>query len=221
VNKECEAPIGGPRFNVIRPLAASAVALLLSAAATLSSGDEPDAVRCFDGKSLAGWVAEHSEHFSARDGVLVQQGGTGWLRSEKSYTNFEFQAEVRVAKEAVETGFVFRASPESTPKDPFWPAKGYQLQISDGESCFMLFGHGTMPPRFERKGDLLSAARKPPGEWQKIAVKVVGTRMEVRLNGVVVTTSNTIQVKSGHLGLLGKTGQVGWREMKIRVYPAG
>ena len=151
--------------------------------------------------------------------MIVNDGGTGWLRSEKSYRDFEFQAEYRVIKPGSDSGIFFRATAESTDKEPHWPARCYQLQVIDGEGNGMLFGHGLAPPRFERKAEALKTAIKDPKQWQKIRLKVVGARAEVALNDVVVTTSEAIQVAEGYLGLQGENGHIEWRALKVREFP--
>jgi hypothetical protein len=80
----------------------------------------------------------------------------------------------------------------------------------------MLFGHGLAPPRFERKADALKSATKDAKQWQKIRLKVVGSRAEVAVNDVVVTTSDAIQVSAGHIGIQGENGHIEWRALKIR-----
>src|SRR5262249_30093928 len=144
---------------------------------------------------------------------------TGWLRSEKTYKNFEFRAEFRTLKEGAETGILFRASRESESREPFWPVKGYQLQINDGEGDLVLLGHGIKPPRFERKTDSLKVARRAAGQWQKISLKVKGPTLEASLNGLLITTSGGLELQAGHLGLLGKNGSIEWRELKMTENP--
>jgi len=176
-------------------------------------------VKLFDGTSLAGWVPEHTDRFAVREGVIVNDGGTGWLRSAKAYKDFELQAEYRALKKGADSGLMFRASAESTPKEPHWPAKGYQLQVVDADSNFMIFGHGT-PAKFDRKEAVLRSTMKGPGEWQTIGLKVVGKHAEATLNGTPITTSEAIDLPAGYIGLQGENGQFEWRAIKIRELPA-
>jgi len=202
-----------PRLAVL-----GAAMALIGADWWLERADEPEFTSLFDGKSLKGWQPQHTDRFTVKDGVLVNNGGTGWLRSEKSYRDFEFQAEYRVIKPGSDSGVFFRASAESRPKEPFWPARCYQVQIIDADGNCMLFGHGLAPPRFHRKTDELKKASKDAKQWQKIRLKVVGARVEVALNGVVVTTSEAIQATEGHIGLQGENGHIEWRALKIREF---
>jgi hypothetical protein len=202
----------------MRYIVAALVASMLTGTLGVVSVDQRP-VPLFDGKSLAGWVPEHTDRFSVRDGLIVQQGGTGWLRSEKTYQSFELHAEFRTRKAGAESGILFRTSRESDSREPYWPAKGYQLQISDGEGNLVLLGHGIMPPRFERNAESLKAARKAAGEWQKIVLKVSGPTLEASLNGLLITKSSSLELQGGHLGLLGKNGSIQWRELRMREDP--
>jgi hypothetical protein len=200
-------------------LLGAAVALIGTEGA-IELADEPKFTSLFEGKTLKGWKPQHTDRFSVRDGVLVNDGGTGWLRSEKSYRDFEFRAEYRVIKPGSDSGIFFRSSDESTDRGPHWPARCYQLQVIDGQGHCMLFGHGLAPPRFERNAAALKSAARDGRQWQKIRLKVVGSRAEVALNDVAVTTSDAIQIPEGYIGLQGENGHIEWRALEIREFAA-
>jgi hypothetical protein len=198
----------------------AAVVALMGVECSIEDDDRPKYTSLFDGKTLKGWEPQHTDRFSAKDGVLVNDGGTGWLRSGKSYRDFEFQAEYRVIKPGSDSGIFFRSSAESMDRESHWPTRCYELQIIDAQGHCMLFGHGLAPPRFERKADALKSATKDAKEWQKIRLKVVGSRAEVALNDVVVTISDAIQVADGRIGLQGENGYIEWRALKICEFPS-
>lgn len=181
--------------------------------------DEAGFVPLFDGKTLNGWKAEATDRFSVRDGLIVNDGGTGWLRTIKPYKDFELRAEYRVVRKGSDSGILFRATAESTPKAPNWPVKGYQLQVIDGENHLMIFGHGA-PSKFDRHTDVLKSVMKGPGEWQSITLKVTGRHAEAWLNGKLVTVSDAISLPEGYLGLQGENGQFEWRAIRIKELPA-
>lgn len=189
-------------------------------AVTAAWGADTDFVSLFDGKSLGGWTAEHTDRFSVRDGVIFSDGGTGWLRSAKAYKNYELQAEYRALKKGGDSGIFFRATAESSAEAPHWPLKGYQLQILDGPGNLQIFGHGTAPPKYDRKTADLTSVMKGAGEWQSLALKVVGGHAEVSLNGKLISTSDAIQLPEGHIGLQGENSQFEWRNLKIKVLSA-
>src|SRR3954463_6453450 len=68
------------------------------ALAGVASTDDRDFVSLFDGKTLEGWTPQHTDRFSVRDGLIFNDGGTGWLRSAKVYKDFELHAEYRALK---------------------------------------------------------------------------------------------------------------------------
>lgn len=177
---------------------------------------EADFSSLFDGKTLNGWVPEHTDRFSIRDGAIFDDGGTGWLRSAQVFKDFEFQAEYRALKKGADSGVFFRAAAQSTSQPPYWPVKGYQLQIIDADSNLQIFGHGTPPPRYDRKTEVLRSVMKGPGEWQKLTLKVVGKHAEVTLNDKRVTISDAINLNEGCIGLQGEQGQFEWRALRVR-----
>jgi hypothetical protein len=125
-----------------------------------------------------------------------------------------------VVNKGGDSGIFFRATTESAPDDPHWPVRGYQLQVSDSEDNFKVFGHGTPPPTSERRSADLKSAMKGAGEWQQIRLKVVGMHVEASLNGVPVTVSDVVTLPEGHLGLQAERGQFEWRSLRIRELPA-
>ena len=183
-----------------------------------SAENEVGFVSIFDGKTLEGWIPESTDRFSVRNGVIYQDGGTGWLRSAKSYKNFELRGEYRTLNKGADSGILFRATTECSPKAPNWPKKGYQLQVIDSDGNLMLFGHGALA-KFDRKTDVLFAAMKACGQWQTISLKVVNAHAEATLNGKVITLSDAIALTEGHLGLQGENGQFEWRCLRIKELP--
>ena len=203
----------------MRRLLGALPAFLLLTGVLFGFDEAPPPVALFDGQSLAGWTSEHTDGFAARDGVLSSKPAPGWLRSSKTYKNFQLDLEFRMLKDASEAGLLFRSADESASAEPHLPVKAYQVPITDGEGGLMLFGHGTAPPRFERKADALRSAVKPPGTWQRLSLKAIGPRVEVSLDDVLITVADGIEPVAGHLGLYDKAGQFEWKNLAIRVYP--
>ena len=203
----------------MRRLLGAIPTLLLSTAVLLGSQEGPPAVSLFDGKSLEGWSPEHADGFRVRDGVLVGGPTDGWLRSAKSYKNFELNLEYRAPAAASEGGLFFRAGAESGSAPPSWPVKGYQLRLASEDGDLMLFGHGTNPPRFERKAEAIKSASREPGAWQKLKLKAEGAHVEVHLNDVAVLTADGVEPAGGFLGLYAKAGEMEWKNLTIRIQP--
>jgi Domain of Unknown Function (DUF1080) len=202
----------------MRGKAGAGLVTLAVTAVLAVAGDEVGFVSLFDGKALDKWVSVATDRFVVRNGVITYDGGPGWLRSSRTYKDFELHLQYRVARPGSHSGVFFRASAESTSTTPNWPVRGFQLQVADGDSHLMLFGHGT-PVKFDRKTDVLKSVVKPPGEWQAIALKVVGGRAEVSLNGTLITVCDEIALPQGHIGLQGESGQLEWRALSIKELP--
>ncbi len=64
---------------------------------------------------------------------------------------------------------------------------------------------------------LVKKTLKPDGEWNEYDIKIVGPRIEVRLNGELVTTSDSADtLKRGYLGLQGENGVHEYRNIRIK-----
>ena len=58
----------------------------------------------FNGKDLKGWVIENDGQFSVEDGLLKVNKGTGWLRSDKKYSDFKMTMEFRFLEKDANSG---------------------------------------------------------------------------------------------------------------------
>jgi hypothetical protein len=182
--------------------------------------DEESFVPLFDGKTLEGWTSESTDRYSVRDGAIVAQGGTGWLRYNKPFKDFELHTEFRAMKRGGDSGLIFRARPGSAAKDPQLPAKGYQLQLIDSKNRFAILGFGVAPPRFRRDTEALKAMPLVPGQWESITLRVAGRHADASLNGKPITVSDTIELPEGCIGLRGENGHFEWRNLKIKELPS-
>jgi hypothetical protein len=197
-----------------------ALAVPLALALAAASGDDEESfVAIFDGRTLQGWTAEHTDRYTVKGGVIVAEGGPGWLRYNKPLKDFELHARYRSEQKDADGGVLFRASPQSISKQPHWPARGYQLRIAEGRHCLAVVGLGVAPPKFERRSSTLREALKPPGQWQSIHLRVTGRHAEAALNGKTITVCEAIQLVEGSIGLRCEAGHVEWRDVKIKEFP--
>ena len=197
------------------------VATLTALLTAVASGDDDVLfARLFDGSTLVGWTGEHTDRYSVRHGVIVHDGGAGWLRYNKTFKDFELRAEYRALKKETVGGLLFRASLQSTPKSPYLPAQGYQLRLNDTKNNYAILGIGVAPPKFNREASVLKEAMKGPAQWQTITLRVVGTRAEAALNGKKITVCETIDIGEGSIGLRSEDRHVEWRNLKIKELPA-
>ena len=91
-------------------------------------GDEPGYTSLLNGTNLDGWAIENNGQFSVRDGMLVINKGTGWLRSEKEYGDFVLKMDFRFLEEKANSGIFVRTGATSKDDENGWPDNGYQIQ---------------------------------------------------------------------------------------------
>jgi hypothetical protein len=164
----------------------------------------------YDGVGLAGWKVEpaHEGHWTAKDWILDYDGQGADLWSEREYGDFELIADWRwtaepvksrvplvlasgdVAKDeagadrtveiddAGDSGIYLRGSSKSQVNIWCWP-------IGSGE----VYGYRTdasMPAEVRAGVTPKSRADAPIGQWNRFHVTMVGDRLSVVLNGVLV-----------------------------------
>ena len=183
---------------------------LPGAANVASAADKPEEgfVSLLDGKTLNGWHLMNGAKFVVEDGVLKHKGGLGWLRSDKEYTDFVVRIEFRFLKPKQDGGVVLRSSLEGKN----WPDKKYEVQVENSPRMAMIFN-----AKNDLNLELTKKALKPDGEWNEYDIAIVGPKIEVRLNGELVsTTTNADALKRGYLGLQGENGAHEYRNFRIK-----
>jgi hypothetical protein len=200
-----------------------------SVALTVLMGFTPQAggeyVSLFDGKSLQGWTVMNSTPttFAIKDGFIHVEGNSGWLKSDRQYSDFQLRVEVRFLTDNADSGIFVRAVGDSIFLRG-WPGNSFQVQARDVTRnqtanpilIGNIYRHGNA--RAETNFDSAAAlqAAKKTGEWQTLDIGVTGDRLTVTLNGTVVTTAAGIANPSGYIGLQGEAGIVEYRSIQIR-----
>jgi hypothetical protein len=180
----------------------------VAVAAQKAKKPEEGFVGLFDGKTLKGWHIVHDAKFVAEDGVIKLNGGLGWLRSEKEYSDLILRLEFRFMKPKQDGGVFLRSNTEGKP----WPGRKYEVQIENTDRMAKIFGA-------EHKLDVELTKRvlKPDGQWNEYEIKLVGSTLEVRLNGKLVSKSErTGGLKRGYLGLQAEHGFHEYRNFRIK-----
>ncbi|MGK0238892.1 MAG: hypothetical protein ACI92G_002360 [Candidatus Pelagisphaera sp.] len=182
-------------------------------------GDSSSVKSLFDGESLDGWEIQNGGKFSVADGVITIDRGTGWLRSAETYGDFKMTMEFRFLEANANSGIFVRTGPTSKDDDNGWPDNGYQIQCLDtlegGNPLATMIPYGAPP--FEHQSDLeaLKRAYRPTGEWQRYDITCIGETMEIRLNGILVTTCTSIKNLTGHVGIQAELGWLEFRKIEI------
>jgi len=194
---------------------------LFCVAAPFAAGQEPtqeekDAgfVSLFNGKDLTGWMylGKGEGTFSVQDGAIHHKGGNGWLcYTVKEYPDFELRCEFKLIKKGGDGGIFFRAAKDAA-GGANWPSQRYELQVKDYEEQARLWG---LPYKFDK--EKVAKARKPLGEWENYRLAVQGSKVEVYLNGELVTIADGAKpLKQGYIGLQAEGGEQAFRNLRVR-----
>ncbi len=187
-----------------------AVSCLWGAPYKSAAAEKPEEgfVSLFDGKTLDGWHLMNGAKFVAQDGVIKLNGGLGWLRSDKEYSDFVLRLEFRFMKPKQDGGVFLRSNTEGKN----WPSRKYEVQVENTLRMGKIFG-----AQHELNVKLAQQALKPIGEWNEYDIKLVESRLEVRLNGKLVSTSDsTDKLTRGYLGLQAEHGFHEYRNFRIK-----
>jgi hypothetical protein len=195
-------------------------ALFLGMGTTVpAEGRKPEKgfVSLFNGKSLDGWHIMNRGRFSVKDGVIFLDRGSGWLRSDKQYQDFELRLDFRFLNKGDNSGIFFRASKEGAT----YPAKNYQVQTMDHPSLGSIYVAGLAKVREKKDAKLLKQVMKPAGQWQSYGITVRGGRVEVKLNGHLITVADGLTERAGYIGPQGEGGQLEFKNIRIKVLGGG
>lgn len=176
----------------------------------------------FDGRTLNGWKVEDGPATAFRpDGedVVVTEAGNSptWLRSEKSFENFELRGEFFV-KGWIDSGIYLHA-----------PLHG---NAQDSGLCIKLF-HKKEQPKLEGMGAIFPVVApklvnvKDGGTWNAIRVKFDWPSLQVWSNGELIQDIDCEKhpelqwrLREGYLGLQSLGYPIRFRKMEIRELPA-
>ena len=181
----------------------------------------------FNGKNLDGWRGA-TDHYQVQDGALVckpKQGGTIYTKEE--YADFRVQLEFKLPP-AGNNGLAIRYPGKG---DPAY-AGMCELQVLDSEH--EKYRAGIDPRQCHGSAYGMAAAHRgylrPAGQWNYQVVTVVGSKIEVELNGYVIlrTDLSTVtdvlgdrphpgkNLRSGHFGFAGHHDPVEFRNIHIQ-----
>lgn len=175
----------------------------------------------FNGKDLAGWrqYASQKNLWGVEDGMIVCRGdGGGWLGTTRDYADFELRLEYRL-KAGGNSGIYIRA-----PEEGWISRRGMEIQLLDDfhpsyanldfyQHTGALY-HVAAPTR---------RASKKAGQWNAMTIRILGRRLQVRLNGVALLDADLDRcrkdpaVAKEHPGLARTTGRIGLQSHTDRV----
>jgi sialate O-acetylesterase len=189
-------------------------------------------VELFNGRDLTGWhnVNCAPSTWTVADGKIVCSGvPTGILRTDKQFENFELELEWRHKVERGNAGLFVWSDALTARGQPF--SRAIEVQVmsgmegpgytSDGD-VFPIHG-ATMTPRNGRGGARafpIEARVKPGGEWNHYRVRGVDGKLELAVNGKVVTVAEDCQPRKGYLCLESEGAPIEFRNLRLVELPA-
>lgn len=173
----------------------------------------------FNGRDLSGWTIQNNGQFSVEDGVLRVNKGTGWLRSDESFSDFTLKMEFRFLEPKANSGIFVRTAPTSHADQNGWPDNGVQVQCMDTLEGDLHLGamipYGAPPFEWVSNRETLRKAYKPTGEWQTYEITCVGETLSVKLNGELITLAIGIKNPTGRIGIQGEHGRLEFRKIEV------
>ncbi len=172
-------------------------------------------VELFNGKDLDGWFARGGGTWSVgkreiEGGATIGRDGPGHLFSEKTYTNFELRAFVRVNTRG-NSGLYFRTIPR--PEDPdTWPL-GYEAQVDqhDPKNFTGCIYDRAWPEH-------LDGPITRDNAWFDYRIRAVGDRIQTWINGVPMVDAHLNDFDEGHFALQThhRGNEVMYRDVRVR-----
>ena len=161
-------------------------------------------ISLFDGQTLFGWTADSQADWRVEDGaIVVSSGEKGLLLTKTQFADYVLRVEFR-AEPGTNSGIFLHTRPQ--PQD--MTADCYELNIAEPDNPFPT---GSLVQR--QKAEV----EAPSGQWHAYEVTVEGDRVLVKLNGQqVLDYTDPMPLRRGHLGLQLNTGQVAFRNLRLR-----
>ena len=193
----------------MRNLLASILALSVIAVTRVESSETPS-TPLFNGKDLSGWVLMNGASFTVTNGVIHLAKSSGWLRSEKQYTNFVFEVDWRALETNYNSGFFLRAGVEGKP----FPNDVWQVNLKESALGSLMKGSKTALPF-----PTISGPRTPPFEWVTFRMEARGKRLTLDINGKRAWVFEQFEPPSGYIGLQAEGRMFDFRNLRIQQLP--
>jgi len=212
------------------PDASPSVVATSTATSTANVAAEPvfgETIRLFDGKSLDGWRAFHSDGstdaskaWSVRDGILSCAGRPiGYLQTERLYENYELIVEWRFdpAKGAGNSGVLLRVIGEDT----VWP-NSIEAQLHS-RNAGDIWNIGEFPMTAEksrtngrRTVKAHETNEKPLGEWNRYRIRMDRGDLTLEVNGLVQNEATDCREVPGRIALQSEGAAIEFRTVELR-----
>jgi hypothetical protein len=169
------------------------------------SGQRAAWVTLFNGTSLDGWNPIGNANWELVDGAVQADMGSGFLVTDRPYSDFELTLEFWV-DEPANSGIFIRCADPTTVTD----RNSYEVNIYD-----------TRADQSYRTGGIVHIASPTSvinagGQWNTYEITAQGERLRVTLNGTEVVDVEDSQFESGPIALQYGAGVVKFRNVRLR-----
>jgi hypothetical protein len=210
-------------------------ALASACAAAPTRQDGEGFTPLFNGKDLSGWIQVNCDAgtFTAKDGVIFCTGKpTGVLRTSRQFENFALELEWKHLKEGGNAGLFIHSAALPARGVPFTKSIEVQIMLADDPTgqgrhtrhgdIFSIHGARFVPDRphpqkWERC--LPSENRvKPAGEWNHYRVECKDGKIDLAVNGKVVSGGSNCNPRKGYICLESEGSPVEFRNIRIKEF---
>ena len=191
------------RFLVLFTVFIGSLVMAGTVSAVGSPGDG-QWVSLFNGRDLSGWVPMNDPAFTVTDGVIHLGNGSGWLRTEKQYSDFVLEVEWRALQPKYNSGVFVRAALEGKP----FPPEVWQVNLKESAVGELLKGStnrvpGVTPPQ-------------PLNQWVKFRIEARGKKITLDVDGKRAWEFNELEPDRGYIGLQSEGRPFDFRNLRIQ-----
>ncbi len=200
---------------------------------TASVQDDPKAgfVPIFDGESLNGWYAVGGNaEYAAVDGAIVGSGDrinqNTFLRTEATYSDFEFRCRFRFVRHA-NSGIQYRSHQRANDAgEAVGRVYGYQYELDPSDRAWTagLYEEGRRGwlQNVEGEDNAHKRAALKRDDWNEVVIRCEGNHIQTWLNGVQVADyvdEADEALAEGFIALQvhsGQNAEIHWRDLRIK-----
>jgi hypothetical protein len=182
----------------------------------------------FNGQDFTGWTfyledetVQPMDVWSVKEGVVQCKGvPTGYMRTEKTYSNYKLHVEWRWTAEPTNSGVLIH----TRLPDRIWP-NSFECQLMAGSAGdFVLIGPnavtvGDSTYRIEQDYRIIAKAHesseKTAGEWNVYDIIAKGNTVRAEVNGVVQNLGTEMMLTSGHISLQSEGSPIEFKNVWI------
>jgi hypothetical protein len=164
-------------------------------------------VSLFNGSDLKGWVPVNAGYYAATNGLIHLSGGKGWLRTEREYTNFIFEADWRALGSNYNSGFFIRAGLEGAP----FPTNVWQVNLKRSALGELLRGSQNFVPS--------TTPPMPLNQWVKFRIEARGKDVFLDVDGKRAWEFHNLDVEHGCIGLQAEGYAFDFRNLRVQALP--